>query len=161
MSKHSKILSSWKTTSTIGISEVPTYYVIKTSKYGVFKNSVTPCPADYENINDWDGYKFAERKCDIDIIHAKTKILKERARGILNLHKTLYTKYKDKKDYFMAPALDDIYYQYEIAQKEYEKVYEQYKYMRDSFSDYTTRMIQRRKELNDKLKKQREINMEQ
>lgn len=158
MGKHSKILDSWKVYNK---NNIPVYHVIKSSKYGIFEGIVVPCEQDYKNINDWDGYRFAERKCDIQIIHAKAKILKERARGILNTHKTLYTKYKDKKDYFMAPALEDIYYQYEVAQKEYKKVYEQYKYMRDSFSDYTTRMIERRKELNKKLQKQREINMEQ
>ena len=58
-------------------------------------------------------------------------------------------------------VIEDLYYQYEIAQKEYEKTYKQYKYMRDSFSDYTTRMIERRKELSNKVQKQREMNMEQ
>lgn len=157
MSKHSKILDSWKTETvkTDVDIHIPTYHVIKSSKYGIFKQSVTPCLEDYNNINDWDGYRFAERKCDIEIIHTKAKILKERARGILNVHKTLYTKYKNKKDYFMAPALEDIYYQYELAQKEYEKAYAQYKYMKNSFSDYTSRMIERRKQLNKKLKEKR------
>ena len=161
MGKHSKILDSWKNYG-VGIkTHIPTYHVIKSSKYGIFEGVVTPCKQDYENINDWDGYRFAERKCDIQIIHAKAKILKERARGILNTYKTLYTKYKNAKNYEQAPFLGDLYYQYELAQKEYKKAYEQYKYMRDSFSDYTTRMIERRKELNKKLEKQREINMEQ
>ena len=161
MSKHSKILDSWKGHKNIAGTKVPIYHVIKSSKYGVFHGTVMPCSQDYNNINDWDGYRFAERKCDIDIVHAKAKILRERARGILNTHKTLYTKYKNAKDYEQALFLDDLYYQYEIAQKEYEKVYEQYKYMRDSFSDYTTRMIERRKELSNKVQKQREMNMEQ
>lgn len=152
MSKHSRILDSWRAYNK---DNIPTYHVIKSSKYGVFEGIVVPCKQDYENINDWDGYRFAERKCDIEIIHAKAKILKERARGILSVHKTLYTKYKDKKDYFMAPALDDIYYQYEIAQKEYEKAYNQYKYMKDSFPEYTSRMIERRKQLNKKLEEKR------
>jgi hypothetical protein len=153
--KHSKILDSWKGYTTIGISEVPVYHVIKSSKYGVFHGTVMPCPQDYDNINDWDGYRFAERKCDIDIIHARSKVLKERAQGILNAHKTLFDKYKATKNYDMAPALADLYYQYELAQKEYKRVYEQYKYMRDSFPDYTTRMIERRKQLNNKIKEQR------
>lgn len=161
MGKHSRILDSWKAYTIAGSVKIPVYHVIKSSKYGVFHGSVIPCLQDYENINDWDGYKFAERKCDINIIHAKAKILKERARGILNVHKTLYTKYKDTKNYEQTSFLEDLYYQYEVAQKEYEQTYLQYKYMKEGFSDYTTRMINRRKELNNKIKEQREINMEQ
>ena len=155
MGKHSKVLNSWKTYSFTGITKIPIYHIIKSSKYGVFEESVTPCQQDYSDINDWDGYRFAERKCDIDIAHAKAKILRERARGILNVHKTLYTKYKATKQYDMAPALADIYYQYELAQQEYEKAYSQYKYMKNSFPEYTSRMIERRKQLNKKLEEKR------
>lgn len=161
MSKHSKILDSWKAYTVIQGTKVPVYHVVKSSKYGVFRGCVIPCPQDYDNINDWDGYKFAERKCDIEIIHAKAKILRERARGILNTHKTLWTKYKNIKDYEKATFLEDLYYQYKIAQKEYEQAYAQYKYMKEDFSNYTTRMINRRKELNNKIKEQRKQNMEQ
>lgn len=158
MGKHSKILDSWKGYNK---NNIPIYHVIKSSKYGVFHGIVIPCPQDYENINDWDGYKFAERKCDIKIIHAKAKILRERTRGILDVYKTLKTKYEVSKNYEGLVVIEDLYYQYKIAQKEYKKAYEQYKYMRDSFSDYTTRMINRRKELNNKIKKQRIQNVEQ
>ena len=155
MGKHSKVLDSWKTYSFIGTTKIPVYHIIKSSKYGVFEESVTPCQQDYSNINDWDGYRFAERKCDIKIAHTKAKILRERARGILNVHKTLHTKYKVTKQYEFGIVLDDIYYQYELAQKEYEKAYNQYKYMKDSFPDYTSRMIERRKQLNEKLEEKR------
>ena len=154
MGKHSKILDSWKDYTQ---NNIPVYHIIKSSKYGVFHGTVMPCPQDYDNINDWDGYHFAERKCDIEIAHAKAKILRERARGILNVHKTLYTKYKATKQYDMnmAPTLADIYYQYELAQQEYEKAYSQYKYMKDSFPEYTSRMIERRKQVNKKLEEKR------
>ena len=161
MGKHSKILDSWKGYGVGTKTHIPTYHVIKSSKYGVFHGNVIPCSQDYDNINDWDGYRFAERKCDIQIIHAKAKILKERAQGILSVYKTLKTKYEASKNYEGLVVIEDLYYQYEIAQKEYEKAYKQYKYMRDSFSDYTTRMIERRKKLSDKIQKQREMNMEQ
>lgn len=161
MGKHSRILDSWKHEAIVRGVHVPVYGVTKSSKYGVFTNTVIPCPQDYQYINDWDGYKFAERKCDIDIAHEKAKKLKERALGILSVHKTLYTKYKAKKDYEQALFLADLYYQYEVAQKEYEQAYAQYKYMKEDFSDYTTRMINRRKELNNKIQEQREMSMEQ
>ena len=155
MSKHSKILDSWKDKIVIDETKVPVYYVTKSSKYGIFTCSVKPCPQDYSSINDWDGYRFAERKCDIEIAHAKAKVLKERAHGILNIHKALHTKYKATKQYEFGVVLDDIYYQYKLAQKEYEKAYAQYKYMEDSFQDYTSRMIERRKQLNKKLEEKR------
>lgn len=150
MSKHNKILDSWKT---IGENTIPTYYVTKTSKYGVFTCSVTPCPQDYSNINDWDGYRFAERKCDIQIIHTKAKILKERAYGILQAYKALCMKYCILQDENSGTFLGDLKYQYELAQKEYEDVYLKYKYMRDDFSNYTTRITNRRKEVNAQIHK--------
>ena len=154
MGKHNKILDSWKNEIVYADGTKKLVYgVKKSSKYGIFTNTVTPCPQDYGNVNDWDGYRFAERKCDIDIAHARAKVLKERAQGILNVHKTLYTKYKAIEDYEKSIFLDDLYYQYKLAQKEYEIAYAQYKYMRDSFSEYTTRMINRRKEINKKIKK--------
>lgn len=155
MSKHSKILNSWKNHAIVGISKIPVYHVIKTSKYGIFENSVMPCPQDYGNINDWDGYHFAERKCDIDIMHEKAKILKFRAEGILNAYKTLKTKYMSTKNYEGLVNIEDLYYQYELAQKEYKETYEKYKYMKNSFRDYTSRMIERRKQLNKKLEEKR------
>ena len=155
MGKHSKVLDSWKTYSISGIGKVPTYHVIKSSKYGVFEQSVTPCPQDYGNINDWDGYRFAERKCDIEITHTKAKILRERAKGILNVYKTLVRKYNDSHIYEGLEYTDDIYYQYELAQKEYETAYAQYKYMRDSFPEYTSRVIERRKQMNEKVEQKR------
>jgi len=155
MSKHSKILDSRKDKVIVGGIRVPVYYVTKSSKYGIFTCSVKPCVQDYSNISDWDGYRFAERKCDIEIAHTKAKVLKERAQGILNSYKTLKTKYEASKNYEGLIVIEDLYYQYELAQKEYKKVYAQYKYMKDSFPDYTSRMIERRKQLNKKLKEKR------
>ena len=90
-------------------------------------------------------------------MHTKAKILKERANGILNAHRALWIKYKSTEQYEEAPFLEDLYHQYEVAQKEYEKAYNQYKYMRDSFSDYTSRMIERRKKINEKVVKNRAL----
>jgi hypothetical protein len=156
MGKHTKILDSWKGFGTGLKTHMPIYHVIKSSKYGTFHGSVSPCPQDIENINDWDGYHFAERKCDIQIVHAKAKILRERAQGILNVINILTAKYEEKHDGDGLDYLMDVWRQYDVAKKEYEKVYSQYIYMRDSFSDYTTRMIERRKKLNEKVEKMRE-----
>jgi len=155
MGKHSRVLDSWKDKIIICGVKIPVYYVTKSSKYGIFTCSVKPCSQDYSNINDWDGYRFAERKCDIEIAHAKAKNLRERAHGILNVYKTLKTKYEASKNYEGLVVIEDLYYQYELAQKEYEKAYNQYKYMKDSFPDYTSRMIERRKQLNEKLEEKR------
>ena len=158
MGKHSRILDSWKHEAIVHGAHVPVYGVTKSSKYGVFTNTVIPCPQDYQNINDWDGYKFAERKCDIDIAHAKAKKLRERISGIESLYLTLFNKYKQTNNEAGFEFLKDVEHQMQIAKKEYEQVYAQYKYMKDDFSDYTTRMINRRKELNEKIQKQRKDN---
>lgn len=153
MGKHTNILDSWKH---YGQDGIPVYGVKKSSKYGVFYGTVIPCPQDYDSINDWDGYKFAERKCDIQIVHERAKVLKERAQGIMNVINVLTTKYEDTNDKDGLSYLEDVWHQYNVAYAEYKKVYNQYVYMRDSFSDYTSRMIERRKKLNDKVEKMRE-----
>ena len=153
MGKHSKILDSWKDYTQ---NNIPVYHVIKSSKYGVFHGIVIPCPQDYNNINDWDGYRFAERKCDIQIIKRKAAIMREHIKGMEIVLNTLTNKYNSTSTPLpdSDEFLQDLLYQINIHQKEYEKVYAQYKYMRDSFRDYTTRIIQERIKLQERKNNQ-------
>lgn len=126
--------------------KMPTYTVTKATKYGTFTNSVTVCkedmPENISEISDLMGYDFAERKCDIDAIHAKAIILRERAEGMRIAANTLEEKYSylDSND-FPREVLDALNHQYRIAIRDYDKVYKQYVYMRDDFRNYTDRRI--------------------
>lgn len=139
-----KILYSSKTIRRDAEKEVPTYTVVKATKYGTFTGSVTLCDEDMpENINDisdMTGYDFAERKCDIQAVHAKAIMLRERANGIKNVLNTLEEKYSylDWKD-FPYDYLQDLLHHYKLAWRDYDKVYSQYLYMKTDFRDYTDR----------------------
>lgn len=152
-----KILYSSKTIKRDAEGEIPTYTVTKSTKYGTFTGSVTVCnediPENIEDISDMMGYDFAERKCDIQAVHAKAVMLRERANGMKYLLNTLDEKYSyvDWKD-SRSEVLNDIQHQYKIAVRDYDKVYKQYVYMRDDFRNYTDRRIAFRKKALERKK---------
>ena len=91
---NSKILKSKKTVEDGHIS----YLVIKGTKYGVFTGQVSVCdedmPENLSTISDMSGYKYAERKCDIQALHEKAKRLRARAEGVEHLLTVLANKYE-------------------------------------------------------------------
>lgn len=142
---NSKILKSKKTVEDGHIS----YLVIKGTKYGVFTGQVSVCdedmPENLSTISDMSGYKYAERKCDIQALHEKAKRLRARAEGVEHLLTVLANKYEAtscEEEY--KKFLKDIEHQLGIFRREYENVYHQYRYMKDDFRDYTTRSNENR-----------------
>ena len=56
--------------------------VTKHTKYGTFTD-VAYCHEDDKDImNEWDGCRFAEFKCDIQALHEKIKMMKQRLVGM-------------------------------------------------------------------------------
>lgn len=131
-----------------------TYSVTKSGKYGCYTESVSTCEEDFnEYTNDMRGYSFAERKCDIRSVQEKAKIMRERYNGMVHLYNVLKNRYEDKKeDCNNNDILNTIKWQIEVAKREYEKVNKQYKYMKDSFSEYTTRVNEAAKKYIDEHK---------
>ena len=123
----------------------PVYGVTNMNKYGAFTSTVSPCDEDMDNLSDFIGYQLCERKNFIKMTHRKALNLKERAKGILNTYEALSEKY-DKTRYPVEHSdsfLDDLMHQYLVACKQYFKVYDQYKYMRDDYYDFADRIIQK------------------
>lgn len=152
-----KVESYMTITKPKSFNERPQYHytVTKTSKYGTFTSTVGICDADFtsdEEISHILGYQYAERKCDIKIIHAKARMLYERAEGIRHLLNVFSGP--DAIHKYSPEVLKDIERQYKIAKGIYEKTYAQYKYMINDFSNYTDRCnalrlksIQRKEEI--------------
>lgn len=137
---NSKILKSEKIVEDGHIS----YLVVKGTKYGVFTGQVSICdedmPEDPSSISDMCGYKYAERKCDIQALHEKAKRLRAKAEGVEHLLTVLTNKYEAAScEEEQKKFLKDIEHQLGIFRREYETVYRRYRYMKEDFRDYTTR----------------------
>lgn len=142
---NSKILKSEKIVEDGHIS----FSVVKGTKYGVFTGQVSVCdedmPEDPSSISDMSGYKYAERKCDIQSLHEKAKRLRAKAEGVEHLLTVLTNKYEATScEEEHKKFLKDIEHQLGIFRREYETVYNQYRYMKKDFRDYTTRSNENR-----------------
>ena len=97
-----KILASFYDSES-GYSEVT-----KHTKYGTFTDIAYCHEDDRDIMNEWDGCRFAEFKCDIQALHEKIKMMKQRVIGMDQLIDLLdrpevaeqidYSLYKDVVD---------------------------------------------------------------
>lgn len=97
-----KILASFYDSES-GYSEVT-----KHTKYGTFTDTAYCHEDDADIMNEWDGCRFAEFKCDIQALHEKIKMMKQRVIGMDQLIDLLdrpevaeqidYSLYKDVVD---------------------------------------------------------------
>ena len=71
-----KILASFYDSES-GYSEVT-----KHTKYGTFTDIAYCHEVDRDIMNEWDGCRFAEFKCDIQALHEKIKMMKQRVIGM-------------------------------------------------------------------------------
>lgn len=71
-----KILASFYDSES-GYSEVT-----KHTRYGTFTDIAYCHEDDRDIMNEWDGCRFAEFKCDIQALHEKIKMMKQRVIGM-------------------------------------------------------------------------------
>lgn len=57
-------------------------YVRKATPYGTFSGFASAEEEDWDVANEWDGYAFAEYKCDLQALHAKTRQESMRLNGM-------------------------------------------------------------------------------
>lgn len=132
-----KILESFYDAE-LGYSEVT-----KHTKYGTFTD-VAYCREDDKDImNEWDGCRFAEFKCDMQALHEKIKMMKQRLVGMDQLIDLLdrpqvseeitYSLYKDLVD-----LRNSVQGQIEVDINKYDA-------MRANYQDNTERVLQSRR----------------
>lgn len=59
-----------------------TSYVTKHTKYGTFTEYCDCHEDDLDIMNQWDGCRFAEAKCDISALREKNKMMRQRVVGM-------------------------------------------------------------------------------
>ena len=156
---HGTIIENWydkvddfETAEGESIHFPSTAHVYKETKYGLFYGEVQAAPADEDIANQWDGYRFAELKCDIQAYKAKAKVMKERALGIEHACNVVARALVDQgNDNFMDDA---VYQKFErqrqVAWSNYYKAKELYEIMRDSYSGFCSQVIKQRREIRNK-----------
>lgn len=132
-------------------NDIPiTTCVLKETKYGTFCGTVNLTPDDEDIANVWDGYRFAEMKCDIQAYKEKANRMLQRAIGIEHAYTVILKSYDNLSGYDfldVQPFLNKLEKQVDVAFKEANKAKEQYELMRDSYSGFCDHVIKQRREI--------------
>lgn len=106
-------------------------FVTKHTKYGTFSAEAYCHPEDRDIQNEWDGCRFAEFKCDVQALHEKIKMMKQRLIGMDQLIDILdrpevadqinYNLYKDVVD-----LRNSVQGQIEVDQDKYDRIKSNY-----------------------------------
>jgi len=86
-------------------------------------------------------------KCDIQAYKAKSKVMKERAKGITHALRVVIT---GNPDFANDLIMDKLYNQEIVAWKNYYRAKKQYKTLRDSYSGYCDQIVRQRREFRNK-----------
>ncbi len=127
--------------------------VVKQTKYGTFTCSVKLHPDDEDIQNDYDGYHFAEMKCDIAAYKAKAEYMRQRALGVEHSYNVLFDSC-DEDD----PIMQKLWRQVQVAWWNYESALETYKILRDSYISLVEVTLRQRRELRERITKRRNLN---
>jgi len=127
-----------------------TYIVVKQTKYGTFIKSVKLHPEDEDIQNNYDGYHFAEMKCDIAAYKAKANYLKQRAIGVEHAYHVIL----DSCDLNNSVVLK-LKRQVDVAWWTYQDTLETYKTLKSSYHFIVENILRQRRELRQKLEKRR------
>lgn len=133
------------------LEEIGVSFVEKATPYGNFYGEVYLHEDDADIANAWDGMRFAEMKCDIRAMKEKAKVMRQRAIGVEIALKNL-----DNAKVNDPFTLDNLERQVWAFRKEADRYKEIYEEMRDSYQAYTQVILDRRRQLRDKVDKMNE-----
>lgn len=107
-------------------------YIKKNTKYGTFEATVRPCAADMITATVYDGFLFAEKKCDLKALKAKkSQFKKEYLAAIAAVNLNEKDPYFESDIYFypVAKQYRDRYIEaakaYDKAVKDFDKFVEE------------------------------------
>ena len=124
-------------------AETGTSCVTKHTKYGTFTKYCDCHEDDKDIMNEWDGCRFAEVKCDIAALHEKNKMMRQRLLGMdqlldildrpENTDKIYYSLYKDVVD-----LRNSVEGQIEVDE-------DRYYHLLENYNDYTKKVLDDRR----------------
>lgn len=119
--------------------ETSKYIVESVNQYGTFISSVRVLGDDKDKANDFLGYSFAEYKNDIKALGVKVKYFEQRMIAAKSFLWNAKQRYDEDNEVVAFAAR-----QYNLSKRDYHKLYDLYKDMRDGFKNYTDRAIEAR-----------------
>ena len=122
--------------------------VVKQTKYGTFERSVKLHPDDEDIKNDYDGYHFAEMKCDIAAYKVKAEYMRQRAIGVQHTYNVLLDSC-DEDD----PIMQKLWRQVQVAWWNFDSAFETYKILRDSYKSLVEVTLRQRREFRKRIAK--------
>jgi hypothetical protein len=120
--------------------------VTKATPYGTYTEAAKAVQEDRDIMTSWDGFHFAEMKCDIAAMRDKAKAMRQRAIGAENALKALENM-GDLDPY----TLDKLERQVWAAYKEANRYRENYEEARGAYKAYTDILLNRRRQLRNKV----------
>jgi hypothetical protein len=117
--------------------------VTKHTKYGTFTGESYCHPDNKDIMNEWDGCRFAEFKCDMQALHEKIKMMKQRLVGMDQLIDLLdRPEVAEQIDYSLYKDVVDLR---NSVQGQIEVDINKYDAMRSNYQDNTERVLQHRR----------------
>lgn len=152
------VIDSSKKTIASGNMEVPlkpVYKVVIASKYGVFSGSASPCEQDMPYLNDFDGYKFAEKKAAMKLYRHRVQYFEQRYEGVKNAYDIMCEQFKNKivdDDYSagIKDTLKAMERRVKIAKRDADIMRNTYRTLKKDFPAYTDAEIEHRKSFIEK-----------
>lgn len=123
-------------------------YVQKQTKYGTYFAEVIADEEDFDISTEWDGYRFASYKCDLQYMNEKAKRLYERYMGVRTAYNNL-TQMLTPEECEADPVLVKLQRQVAIAKRDAANARKLYKRMSEYYIPFTEDIIAERKRLQE------------
>ena len=131
-------------------------YVAKQTKYGIYEAIVDVNEEDRDIATEWDGYRFASYKCDLQYINERAKRLYERYLGIRMAYHNLIQSMSDE-EIASNETIAKLERQVKLAKRDAANARTLYKRMSEHYVPFTDAIIKERRRLQE-WKQKREMN---
>lgn len=128
--------------------------ITKQTKYGTFTCSVKVHPDDLDIMNEYDGFHFAEMKCDIAAYQVKAQYMKQRAIGIEHAYNVLFDSCSEDD-----PVMEKLWRQVNVAWWNYESALHTYQILKESYPVLVQNILTQRRQIRKRIERHRQREM--
>lgn len=134
--------------------ELHSAIVVKKTPYGNYTGISIAEEEDADITNEWDGYRFAECKCDMKYLKERSKRMYERYLGIKMAYNNL--SQTEPTSAGAAEMLDKLKRQMHIAKRDAEQARQEYEHRKETYVSFTDAVLAERRRLQEWKKKREE-----
>lgn len=127
--------------------EKPESTVVKQTRYGTFYSTVRCQECDKDIKNRWDGYYFADIKCEIKSQKMKLRLFKEREKEVVHL---LNVAKQGKNN---PAVVDFLERQLKVLQKEIGRIQEGIETVQKEYPNLVKKTLKKRRDFREKTRK--------